>query len=53
MSDLCDLTATELASKLAGGEISAVELADSCLARIDAVEDRVRAFLTLTPEVAR
>ncbi len=51
--ELCDLTATELAPELAAGEVSAVELADSCLERIEAVDDRVFAFLTRTPEVAR
>ena len=53
MSDLCDLTATELSPQLAAGQVSAVEIAESCLARVEAVEDRVRAFLTLTPETAR
>ena len=34
-------------------EVSVSELTDSCLRRADAVEERVRAFLTPTPEVAR
>jgi aspartyl-tRNA(Asn)/glutamyl-tRNA(Gln) amidotransferase subunit A len=34
-------------------EIGVAELTDSCLQRADAVEERVRAFLTPTPEVAR
>jgi aspartyl-tRNA(Asn)/glutamyl-tRNA(Gln) amidotransferase subunit A len=51
-TQLCDLTATELSSKLGAGDISALELARSSLARVDAVDDRVRAFLTPTPEVA-
>ncbi|MEX2276072.1 MAG: Asp-tRNA(Asn)/Glu-tRNA(Gln) amidotransferase subunit GatA [Actinomycetota bacterium] len=53
MTELCDRTASDLAPLLAGGEISAVQIAESCLARVDAVEERVRAFLTVTPDVAR
>jgi aspartyl-tRNA(Asn)/glutamyl-tRNA(Gln) amidotransferase subunit A len=53
MTELCDLTATDLAGRLTAGEISAAEVADSCLARIDAVDETIHAFLTPTPEVAR
>ncbi len=53
MSELCDLTASELAVELASGGTSAAAITESCLARIDAVDDRVKAFLTATPEVAR
>jgi aspartyl-tRNA(Asn)/glutamyl-tRNA(Gln) amidotransferase subunit A len=53
VSDLCDLTATELSSRIRSGETTAVEIVESCLARIDAVDGRVGAFLTPTPEVAR
>ncbi len=53
MTELCDLTGTELSGKLAAGEITAVELAESCLRRIDDVDDRIHAFLTPTPEIAR
>ncbi len=51
--DLCDRTATELAAMLAVGEVSAVELTESALARIEALDERVGAFLTPTPELAR
>jgi aspartyl-tRNA(Asn)/glutamyl-tRNA(Gln) amidotransferase subunit A len=51
--ELCDLTAGELTAKLRAGEASSVEITESCLARIEAVEGRVRAFLTLTPDIAR
>ena len=51
-AELCDLTGSELAGKIAGGEVSATEVVESSLRRIDAVDDRVRAFLTRTPEVA-
>jgi aspartyl-tRNA(Asn)/glutamyl-tRNA(Gln) amidotransferase subunit A len=52
-SDLCDRTGADLAAGLAAGEISAVDLVESSLARVEEVDDRVHAFLTLTPEVAR
>ena len=51
-AELCDLPGSELAAKLAAREITAVELTESSLARVQAVDDRVKAFLTLTPEVA-
>ncbi len=46
------LTATEAQRLLQRGEISSVELTSACLDRTDLVEDRVRSFLTLTPELA-
>jgi aspartyl-tRNA(Asn)/glutamyl-tRNA(Gln) amidotransferase subunit A len=52
-AELCDLTASELTARLRSGEITAVELVESTLARIDAVDPRLSAFLTATPEVAR
>jgi len=51
--DLCDLSASELSGKLRAGEVSSAEITESCLARMEAVEDRVMAFLTRTPGVAR
>jgi aspartyl-tRNA(Asn)/glutamyl-tRNA(Gln) amidotransferase subunit A len=51
--ELCDLRASELRSRLVRGEVSTVEIVESCLHRIEAVEGRVRAFLTPTPDVAR
>ena len=39
VTELCDLTGTELAAKLSGGEISAAEIVESWLERIDAVDD--------------
>src|SRR5439155_16262940 len=47
---LCDRTASDLSSDLRAGDIKPSEILDSCLERIDAVEERVRAFLTLTPD---
>jgi aspartyl-tRNA(Asn)/glutamyl-tRNA(Gln) amidotransferase subunit A len=52
VTELCDLTGTELATRLRAGEVSAVEIVRSSLERVEAVDDRVKAFLTLTPEVA-
>jgi aspartyl-tRNA(Asn)/glutamyl-tRNA(Gln) amidotransferase subunit A len=53
VSELCDLTGAELVAKLGAGEVSAVEILESSLARIEAVDDEVHAFLTRTPELAR
>jgi len=50
--ELCDLSGSELTAKLRAGEITAVDLAGSSLRRIEAVDGRVKAFLTLTPQVA-
>ena len=52
MTELCDLLATELSAKLAGAEVKASEVAESCLRRVEAVDDRLNAFLTQTPELA-
>ena len=46
------LTAVEARGLLARREVSAVELTRACLERIDAVEDSVRSFITLTPDTA-
>ncbi len=53
MSEANDRTGSELAAQLRNGELTSVELTEASLRRIDAVDDRVKAFLTLTPEVAR
>ena len=50
--ELCDLTGVELAARIAGGEVTATDVVESSLRRIEAVDDEVRAFLTRTPEVA-
>jgi aspartyl-tRNA(Asn)/glutamyl-tRNA(Gln) amidotransferase subunit A len=52
VTELCDLPASELSTKLRDGEISAVALAESSIARREALDDRVGAFLTPTPQVA-
>jgi aspartyl-tRNA(Asn)/glutamyl-tRNA(Gln) amidotransferase subunit A len=52
MADLWNLTAGELAARIRDGELSCREVAQAHLARIDAVDPEVRAFVTVTPEVA-
>ena len=46
------LSAHEARLRLDRKEISSVELTRACLDRIQDVEDRVKAFITVTPEVA-
>jgi aspartyl-tRNA(Asn)/glutamyl-tRNA(Gln) amidotransferase subunit A len=53
VTELCDLSGTELAARLRSGEISAAETADSSLRRIEQVDERLHAFLTVTPDLAR
>lgn len=52
MTEPCDRAATELAAALRARELSAEDLVRSCLARIEAVEPEVRAFLERTPDLA-
>jgi len=51
--ELFELTAHELGDLIRKRQIDARELTESVLERLEAVEDRVRAYLTLTPELAR
>jgi aspartyl-tRNA(Asn)/glutamyl-tRNA(Gln) amidotransferase subunit A len=50
--DLSSLTIHEAAGLLRGRQVSSVELTQAVLDRIVAVDNRVRAYLTLTPELA-
>ena len=52
-SDLCAWPATELARAIAARAISAVEVMDAHLARIDRVNPAVNAVVTLLPDEAR
>ncbi|MAN93940.1 MAG: Asp-tRNA(Asn)/Glu-tRNA(Gln) amidotransferase GatCAB subunit A [Chloroflexi bacterium] len=52
MAGLNWLSIQEAHAQLTSRQISSVELTQACLDRIDAVEDRVQSFLTLTPETA-
>ncbi len=50
--DLYELTIHELHDKLKKREVSSVEATKSLLARIEAVEEKVKSFITITPEEA-
>ncbi len=52
MTDLNWLTIREAHRLLSQREISSVELTRACLERIESVEDRVGAFLAITPDLA-
>ncbi|WNV76904.1 amidase [Geodermatophilus sp. DSM 44513] len=52
MTQLHDLTALEQAAAVRAGEVSPVELVEHALARIEARDAGLGAFLTLTPERA-
>ena len=52
MAELIDLTVTECLHALNQGRISSVELTRAYLKRIDALEPRIHAFITLTPKKA-
>jgi len=53
MSELCDLSAVELRRKIVSREISPVELLDSCLGRIEAVNPRLNAVVAMDVDAAR
>jgi aspartyl-tRNA(Asn)/glutamyl-tRNA(Gln) amidotransferase subunit A len=52
MTNLIDLSITEAVQALRSGEISSRELTIACLERIDRLEPRLHAFITLTPDLA-
>jgi aspartyl-tRNA(Asn)/glutamyl-tRNA(Gln) amidotransferase subunit A len=49
---LADLTLSEAAAPLRAGQLSSLELTEACLARIEAVDPALRAFLTVTRDMA-
>ena len=49
----CDLTIREAAAAIRAGELTAAELTDSVLERIEATEPRLNAYITITAELAR
>ena len=53
MPELWELTATDLAARLARDEVSASEVLESCLSRIDAVNPALNAIVTLDADTAR
>ena len=50
--ELYTLSAAELAKLLREGKCTATDILDSVFARIDAVENKVEAFVTITREEA-
>ena len=52
MTSLAYMTAHEAHLRLTNKDVSSVEFTRACLERIGDVEDRVKAFVTLTPEIA-
>lgn len=52
IDELCNLTVHEASGLLHSRQISSVDLTRAVLGRIDAVEAKVRAFITLTPDLA-
>ena len=51
--ELAGLTIHALHDKLVSGEVSAMALTEAVLTRLAAVEERVHAYITVTPELAR
>lgn len=51
--DVAFLTVTELASRIRRGDLSPVEITEACLSRIDALDGKLNAFITVTAEEAR
>lgn len=53
MNDIIELSLTELSQKLKARELSPVDAVNACLARIEATEDRLNAYVLLLDEDAR
>jgi aspartyl-tRNA(Asn)/glutamyl-tRNA(Gln) amidotransferase subunit A len=51
--ELCFLTIAQAAKLIAAKKLSPVELADACLARINALNPQLDAFITVTAELAQ
>ena len=52
MADLTDFTALEAVEAMRAGQVSSHELTLACLERIEALEPALRAYITLTPDLA-
>ena len=52
-AELTRMTAAELAAAIAGGQVSALEVTDAHLGRIDAVDGQLHAFLHIAADGAR
>ena len=53
VTELCFLSATEMAAAVKKKKLSPVEIVDALLARIDKVNPKVNAYCTVVPEMAR
>jgi amidase len=53
VTDIHDLTVTELAAAIRAGEVSPVQVTDHYLDRIDRLNEQVGAFYTITHDLAR
>ena len=53
MAELWELDATEIARAVASGETTAQDVAEAHIARIEALEPDIHAFITMTPDLAR
>jgi len=53
LSELWQLDATEIARAIKAGESSATEVVEAHIARIEALEPEIHAFITPTPDLAR
>jgi aspartyl-tRNA(Asn)/glutamyl-tRNA(Gln) amidotransferase subunit A len=53
MTDLTELSLLDAAIALRAGEVSSVELTEACMKRIEVLDSQVKAFLALTPDLAR
>ncbi|MBY5361074.1 Asp-tRNA(Asn)/Glu-tRNA(Gln) amidotransferase subunit GatA [Rhizobium leguminosarum] len=53
MSELTSLTIAEARQKLRGREITAIELTEAYISAIDAANDRLNAYIKITPDLAR
>ncbi|ROO28177.1 amidase [Salinisphaera orenii] len=53
MNDILSLSATKLGQKIKAGDISPVDAVDACLARIDATEPKLNAYVRVLADEAR
>ena len=53
VNEICAMDAVSLSALIRTKQLSAVEVTDAVLARIDALDPTLHAFCTLTPELAR
>lgn len=52
-AELLELSLAQAAQRVKSGEVSPVELVEACLARIAAVDDRLRAYITVFDEARK